>query len=258
MQEKEGFKAYVRLVNDKHNALKSALTNFIQAFSAENKERKISTAQAVLEAVAVLKQHLSSEDRPTWISSLEREIHRYIQPTKNNERSRLQVFQIMIGLYPRIQSHIWNFDQSSENLAIDFSTIYRECFDSSRVASLFDELIQHLETIIDSGEIDSKKATYALERLIATIKKNSRGDFFSTRGVWEFSTAFLKNYGFEILESTPGVKQAVKALRKTMSELDVEFSEVHNEVKDRLEGITKTEFPMLQYNLLPPSEDKNL
>ena len=63
-----------------------------------------------------------------------------------------------------------------------------------------------------------------------------------------------------MLENAAGIKHVVKAIRKTMSELDLEMSQVHDKVKQRLVETNRADLPMLEYKALAlpapkPDED---
>ncbi|MHC4877759.1 MAG: hypothetical protein ACYTGL_14785 [Planctomycetota bacterium] len=193
---------------------------------------------------------MSSKDHPNWIVPLENRLKWYRNRAASQPDAGLQTINTILQLTPEIESQTWDFGDSAANAAIDFAAIYREYYRGSRVPELFDELVGQLEKIIESGEIDSLTTIKALEKLIATIRKNARGDYFSTRGVWEFTQLFFRNLSIEVLESIPGLKHFVKALRKTMSELDLEMSQVHDQVKQRLTESVSGDLPMLEYKPL--------
>lgn len=257
MPTNESVEFFFRFLQERFNSFRKALNAFLQVITLDNRPQKIEAARAVLTCLNDLKSAMSTPDHPPWISTLEAKLNWYVSYVSNQADAGLQLMQTILANYSSIEKQTWNFADASANAAINFAAIYQEYYNGSRVPDLFDELVTQLETIINSGEIDSLQATKALEKLVATIKKNSRGDLFSTRGAWEFTQLFFKNYALEILESLPGLKHAVKALRKTMSELDLEFSQVHEKIRQRLSDATKADLPMLQYRafVLPAPKD---
>ncbi len=117
-----------------------------------------------------------------------------------------------MDLYPRIESQQWDFADSSLNAAVDFTAVYTEFYRESRVPELFDELVEELNRIVDSGEVDSLQAIKSLERLIATIKKNARGDFFSTRGRMGVCTSVYAKLRLGITREHPRNKAGRKSV----------------------------------------------
>jgi len=250
MPKNESVDFFLRFLNERFQAFRAALSSFLHTLALEDRAKKLDTAQAVLAALDDLKRAMSSNDHPNWIAPLEQKLNWYCKRAPSQADAGLQVINTVLKLNSNIESQKWNFADSAANSAIDFAAIYQEYYRSSRVPELFDELVTQLEQIIESGEIDSLTTVKALEKLIATIRKNARGDYFSTRGAWEFTQLFFKNLSIELLENIPGLKHAVKAVRKTMSELDLEMSQVHDQVKQRLTESLAGDLPMLEYKPL--------
>jgi methyl-accepting chemotaxis protein len=260
MPKNESVEFFLRFLRERFGAFRTALTAFLQALALDDRAKKIETANLVLVTLDDLERAMSSRDHPPWVNSLKGKLQWYVRAVKKGQPDAgLQIFQTILSVHAEIENQKWDFADSSANSAIDFAAIYQEYYRDSRVPALFDELVAHLEALVGSGEIDSLQAIKALEKLIFTIKRNSRGDLFSTRGAWEFTQLFFKNYGLQLLENIPGLKHVVKAVRKTMSELDSEFSQVHDQVRQRLTETAKVDLPMLQYRPLglPAPKDAN-
>jgi hypothetical protein len=258
MAKNESVEFFLRFLRERFNAFRQALTLFLQMLALDDRTKKVETAKAVVARLDDLKRAMSTKDHPGWIATLEQKLQWYVKAVAAQPEAGLQVIQTILSVNSEIEKQTWDFAGSSANVAIDFAAIYQEYYRESRVPELFDELVKQLQEIVDSGEIDSLQAIKALEKLIVTIKRNARGDFFSTRGAWEFTQLFFKNYGLELLENAPGLKHVVKAVRKTMSELDLEFAQVHDQIRKRLTDVSKSDLPILQYKplALPAPKDK--
>lgn len=250
MQKNDSVEFFLRFLRERYNAFRQALTVFLQTLALNDREKKINTAKLVLISLDDLKRSMSTKDQPLWVSTLEQKIQWYISSESRHLDAGLQVIQTILAINSEIENQSWDFASSEMNVAIDFAAIYQQYYRDSRVPELFEELVAQLQEIVDSGEIDSLQSIRALEKLIVTIRKNYRGDFFSTRGAWEFTQLFFKNYGLELLEDIPGLKHIVKAVRKTMSELDFEFEQVYEHIQQCLKDLSKTDLPMLQYKSL--------
>jgi hypothetical protein len=246
MAKNESVEFFLRFLRERFNAFRQALTLFLQMLALDDRTKKVETAKAVVARLDDLKRAMSTKDHPGWIATLEQKLQWYVKAVAAQPEAGLQVIQTILSVNSEIEKQTWDFAGSSANVAIDFAAIYQEYYRESRVPELFDELVKHLQAI------------KALEKLIVTIKRNARGDFFSTRGAWEFTQLFFKNYGLELLENAPGLKHVVKAVRKTMSELDLEFAQVHDQIRKRLTDVSKSDLPILQYKplALPAPKDK--
>lgn len=249
MAKSDSVEFFIRFLKERFGAFQQALSAFLQVLSLDDRKQKVESAKTLLIALDDIKRAISSNDRPAWIGPLDQKLNWYVNHHSQGDAG-LQLLNIIIQLSPSIASQNWQFADALSSSAIDFAGIYNEYYAQSRVPELFDELVSHMESIIESGDIDSITTIKALERLIATIKRNARGDYFSTRGAWEFTQLFFKNLSIATLESIPGLKQAVKALRKTMSELDLEMTQVHDQVRQRLHTSVTGTMPMLEYKAL--------
>ncbi len=249
---------FLRFLNERFSAFRLSLNVFLQTLALEDRNAKVASAKKVLVAIDDLKRAIAKHDHPGWITVLEQKVNWYTQVVPQGADAGLEILQTIISVSPSIANQEWNFADDSANKAIDFDAIYEEFYSQSRIPELFDELVSQLEQIIETGEIDSLQMIKALEKLIATIRKNSRGDLFSTKGAWEFTQLFFKNVAIEVLEDIPGLKHIVKGIRKTVSELDLEMSQLHDQIREKLTASAKADLPMLEYKRigLPAPKDK--
>jgi len=115
------------------------------------------------------------------------------------------------------------------------------------VPELFERLLQALQEIADSGQIDSLKVLHALERVIATIRKNIRGSYLSTQGAWQVARAFLENYLLLQLEAVPVLGAVLKSLKQTAQDMDIKMAEVYDQTKKAVEERVWSDMPMLDF-----------
>jgi hypothetical protein len=243
---------YLRFVNERFAVLRQSLIEFNRKLTQHDAGQKMGAAKSLSRSIDELKVALSQADHPGWIAELESQLHAYINQQANNTDAGLNILNTIVRLSPVIAAQKWQFDESSGKPAIDFSAIFREAYDASRVPQLFEELIGHIQTIIDSGAIDSMRVLRSLEELIALIRKNARGDVLSSGKLLAVVKRFFVNLGLEGLESIPIVKMPVKALRKTLADLDVEMAQVYQTVKQALiEQTGSDDLPMLEYTPSP-------
>lgn len=255
MATNESIEFFHRSLSERFQKFRVTLQEFLQILTKEEQNRKIEAAKAVVVCTDNLKSFLAERDRPNWLKVLEEKIKWYIEHGKAKPNSGLEVVNTLLHIHHQIESQKWQLDKPTDT-AIDFAAVYEEYYNDSRVPELFDELVSQLEQLIDSEELDSRKTIKSLQKLIATVRKNAKRDYFSTRGTWEFTQLFFRNLTFEFLESIPGIKHVVKALRKTLKEIDLEMSEVNSQVQKRLSELTQCDnIPLHDYHSveLPPA-----
>ncbi|MBX9654945.1 hypothetical protein K2Y11_15140 [bacterium] len=249
MPSNKSFDSFLRSVNERFNLFRSSLSEMMKILSLEDRNRKIEAVKEVLLRIDDLRRTVSSEDFPVWGPVLESRLNWYIQVVATNDTAGRELLKTILDVNPEIQKQQWNFDDYDGN-PIDFAAIYEEYYRSSPVPDLFDQLIAQLQELIDSGEIDSNKSLQALRNLIATIKKNSRRDQYSTVGTWQVVRHFLGTLGLEGLEAIPAIAPVVKAIRRTVDELDLEVPNVCQKIRDKLSEVAAVYLPMLKLEQL--------
>jgi hypothetical protein len=246
MASNDSVEFYLRFLGERFSAFRESLGALIEALALEDRKKKVEAANVVLARLDDLRRAMSKSDHPGWIQPLEEQITGYLRAHERNAQAGRRLFEAILRVNPAIESQKWEFpDQSA--LAIDFVGIYQECYLASNAPQLFDDLIEQVKALVESGELDSLQTIRSLEKLIATVRKNARGDYFASQGTWEFTLAFFTNLSIETIESIPGLKQISKALRKTLADLDVEMLQVHGKIRERLKQSAYGDFPMLDY-----------
>lgn len=246
MSKDSSFEFFMRAVEERHQIFKNRLDELLEAVSGNDPQKKQGASKSAHESLQHLKQTISQADYPPWLGPIESKLHWYTPRTKE-EKSGKVLLSTLIKLYSQIMKQQWNLDRPKGISPVDFDSIYRLFYDESRAPELFEELLKQLQSIVDSGEVDSLKAIQSLEKLISTIRKNMRGSYFSTVGTLHFTTTLFKNYLWEELSKIPAIGSFLQAFSKTLSELDVEMSEVHTKLSERIAQDAKADLPMLKY-----------
>jgi hypothetical protein len=244
---------FLRHLGERFDAFKEQLASFMRALTKEDIAAKGAEATSLVNTIDNLSGTLSRADQPNWLAPLRQRVEWYTRFFDKERNAAEQMLKTVLQYNPAIDTQRWHFDEQPE-VAVDFSSVYEDAYRTSRASELFDALIAHVEAIVASGAIDSVKTIRALEKLIATIRKNARRDYFSNRGAWEFSRVFLRKLSAELLEKVPVLGPAVKAMNKTMAELDIEMCHVHDEVRTRLAASFATEMPLLEGDVIPMLE----
>ena len=237
----------LRTLQSQHNALSKSLDDFIKAFPLGDHKSTRTQATILMGKLEIIKNSLDAKDFPEWVKPLENMLKWYIETKIIPPNIGLRIIPVISEIYLDIKSQQWEYLTLPEDSAINFSLIYNNCYQYSGVPELFDELVAHLEQIIGSDVIDSKRAIIAFEKLIATAKSNARGDYFSTFGLWHCAQVFFKNFSIVTLENTPVIKNFVIAANKTMEEIDVRMQEVQENIQKSLSESLNSDFPTLEY-----------
>lgn len=242
MDINQGLEFYKRLLTERHKLLTESLLNFANQLQRESKVGKLDAAKDVQSKIKGLRDGLPGSDVPSWLTTIQTEVDRYVQ---SNGDTGLAVLVALMETYNAVHQHKWGFVDEPLKGAVDFASIYQQAYSESRIPALFEELIAQINALIASGAIDSVKAIQRLEKLVATLRKNVRGDYLSTLGTWKVLRTLGVNLGLESLESIPIVKQITKAVRKTFADLDIEFKHVAETFNRRLSEQLPHDLPPL-------------
>lgn len=261
MPSDASYGVFIRLLQEKYNRLRGAVDDLFYQLTAEDRTRKLDAVKRVQTMLAEFRATLAQRDVPVWLQDLDHSINVYLSG-HTHDNAAATLLRSLTRLLPAINSvdELPN-ESGGARPAVDFVAVYADLFQRSHIPALFDELIKQIEAIATSGEIDSIKVVRRLESLIATIRKNVRADYFSTKATWEFTSLFIQNLGLEVLESVPVLKQTVKALRKTMDELNIEMHQVYGAFKVKVIELVQDDLPALDYHatkLLPPPKHEEL
>jgi hypothetical protein len=240
MATNESVQLVLRLIQEKHASLIASSNQLMRVLAGEDASSKKATAQSMLQIANDLRAILSSKDVPNWLSEL-------INQLSHFANGQWQAADLLINHIPikaALDAHAWAFDGSTET-AFDFDSIFEHYKKSSRLPELFDLIIQMLTEIHDSGQIDSLSMMNALAKVVATLKKGRDGSYFSLNSAWGFLITFLDNYMWGELSKVPLLGTALDALRKTISETNLEMQKVHQGIQDEMVRTVSSEINAL-------------
>ncbi len=231
----------INLVNEKYGVLKSQLVNLLKTMSENNHKAKLEDSILLNKAAMNLANILAESDRPGWLNQILSCTNEFTLQHKDSNSimpgSSWQLLNKLMRLYYPVLNHKWDFSTQKGKHYYDFDAIYKKYRDESKLESLFDALIETLEKMVNSGEIDSLTALNSLNELIELLDNNKTSSYFSTMASWEFVKNFTCNIIWEQLDSIPGIKTIKKAFEKTLSETDIELTDLHkkiaNEIKEK-------------------------
>jgi hypothetical protein len=242
----------MRFVTEKHKEVVLSLDQLVKALVGENAQNKVAKAEDALKKARDLQSAISKQDSPAWLPSLVQGLHHYVTKSWNQQH----LINHLIDNVANIKQHEWAFVNAEEK-AFDFDSIYEHYKSESRIPELFDEIINILEEIEASGEIDSLTMITALGKVLATLKQNRNGSYFSLNSAWEFLVSFLKNYMWSELSKLPMLGSAMEALEKTIKETNEEMFKVHSSIEKEMSNVVETEikglkgksaFPFISYD----------
>lgn len=230
-----------RMIREKHGALIKASIQMLRAITGENEAEKKAKAQQMLENANSLRAVISTDDVPNWLAQAIGNLSQYI----DNRRDSYNFLNHHIQVKSQMEAHTWVFEEQSQ-AAFDFDSIYEHFKKESRLPELFDQIVNILEEIESSGQIDSVTMLKSLGKVIATIKRGKDGSYFSINSAWEFLLSFLKNYMFGELSKIPVLGTMLEALEKTIKETNEEMSALHKNIQEEMSTVVESEIKALK------------
>jgi len=252
----ESLNIFLRLIQEKHEQLKSQITALSKVFVQENIDSKKAQAEKCHSAAEDLARALSVKDQPKWLKETLRWTKWYYTNYKSQDAT-FTAFQNIMPLIPQLNGHQWAFTENSGDEDFDFDQLYERHKKDGKLDELFDTLVSIIAQMVASGEIDSIRAKTDLERLVALLQQNKDGSYFSVMASWEFLRGFLKNTTWAVVDSTPGLKQLKKGFEDTVDEMDIELEKVHDSIKSEMKSKYDTAVHSLTYKSQAKIEKKS-
>jgi hypothetical protein len=244
---------FLRSVNERFLDYKARLTELLHTLVTGSDKDKLEKAKQTLAVALTLQSVLSRQDQPLWLQPIISVLQTYVQSNGHAGHAPNLVTTIASNFEPAA-NHKWAFEPPSDDKGFDFDGLFRKYEAESQIPRLFDELVGLLEKIVQCEKLDSRRVIHTLETIIATLKKNRDGSYFSVMGSWNFTGTYLKNMAWNMLLEIPMLRVPVKALRETMEQLDKEMEKVHENMQTELHKQLHAEFPVLAYHALPLPE----
>ena len=257
MELNESIRQFVRLLEERHEELKSKLNVFVSNIVGEDKDKKRGAAEDVLSACQTLKNNLSKEDIPPWLNNIISGLNSYLHNFDNAASARNLMLEV-IPIYNEIANNKWKFDDSLKSKAFDFDAVYRKCKDDSNLDKLFDELVKLLNEILESGEIDSLKVRNLLESLIATLRNHKTASHFYVQSMLDFANQLTNNVIWEQLKSTSKLKGFLTGFEKTLKETNVSMDELNKKIYNTMNDQYDSDFNFLKNREQRLTEDKKI
>lgn len=222
-----------KILNEKQARLSSHADLLLDTLTEENIAAKRQKAAEVSNLIDQLIHLLPENDIPASLIELKKTLTDY----SGGQIEGKTLAKILINEIPALKNHRWLGDDAMSQ-GFNFEEIFAHCRDNSRVPELFDSIIDLLEEIRDSGELDSKSIIDALSKIISTMHIGKATSCFSLDGAWQFLCSFLENYFWAEAKKIPALGSVVEALEATIKETRLEMTKlqetVHTEMTTRV------------------------
>ncbi|MCD9550029.1 hypothetical protein GLP21_15480 [Photobacterium carnosum] len=259
MEQNESLNVFMRLLQESHDEVKKCTDALFNVLVKEVKEHKNAACENNLHAANNLSRSLALADRPKWLNETIKWCDWYGKNSQRDDANNY-LFNNLSPIKNDLMNHTWSITSQPYEADFHFDEMYERFKSESKLPELFDVLINILEKMVASGEIDSLRAIASIKQLLSLIKQNKSGSYFSVMASWEFLGGFIKNTLWESLDSIPVIKQLKKGFEETVAEMDIELDEVHKSIAEEMKNKYNTTVNSLTYkkkseNLLEHKKD---
>lgn len=249
-------KLLLQKVKEAENAINSCVLQYL-SFGTGKRQQSVARAY---DAVTQVSNLIHSDENPGWLRAILVELKRAVAEKDNNGGAEA-IQRVATVHYPQMIKHDWNasYVDSERVGGIDIDLIYSNCRTELGIQEQFEEIIECLREIVDSGEINYIDMREELLSIIAMLESSIDGSFFATHTCLDFLKVWMENAKWEGLNKLPVAGPLLKSLRTSLDKTGVTLQEL--QIKFYLEVKTKIEstFPSLGYNppCLPTQTDVN-
>lgn len=219
MPRSPAVEAYYLAVRVAHKSVVDAVGGLITVLDGTDTKLKIEQCQRAISATNDLERVLPHIPiRPSWLGDLKRGLSRFLELLQAGHSPQGRSVRLMIALEPRITAEAWDGLQADDDPPLDLDAIYDAYEKESRIPELLDLLIQQLEKIRDSGQVDSISLRGRLEVLIQTLRKERSKGVAQRERLVRYSGWFLESLLFNLAKLTP-IQPLVDAVRETLEKI---------------------------------------
>lgn len=229
MDHSESVHVFLRFLNQRYTELKSQLENMLKTMSSSDEEAKLTASREFLSTSSGLALTLAASDRPAWLKDLIDNTEWYVANHGSEGANHTHVMHI-IDRYEQAMHHEWQFDPTDEGTSYSYDELYEDYRNESKIEALSEGMVDALNQMIDSCEIDSVSAINSLDQLVLLIDQNKSGPYSSISATREFIAKFLRNTTWMQIRKIPGVKNFKDIFEKTAKELDIELDRLHRDI----------------------------
>ncbi|MAT91033.1 MAG: hypothetical protein CME59_00365 [Halioglobus sp.] len=233
MANTDSYNAFLRNVQEKHELVRSAYTHLFETIANGNLDEKLKASTKLREACLTLAKSIAEPDHPEWLRNCIAITGAY-NANHEDPRHNVKLLNKLMHQSHALRNHTWEMTDQDRRDDLNLDKIYQQYRDQSRLPELFKALIEMLEAILASGEIDSIAARQSIEELLGFVRANQHGGLYSLLTSREFIGKFMKNWAWEYARDLPGIKQTAKAFEKTVEDMGLETDEVYGHISESL------------------------
>lgn len=217
------------LVRERHNAVRQTFEGLLNAYAAGDQAQIIAANEDFRTALHQLESVVAAEHWPNWLKELVTNADRYATRHGNGLATWRAHLNAAIDNAELLEKEDWAFTEA-EDILFDADAIIQKARADHKIDILFNDIIACLQKILDSGEIDSLRASTDLGKVIATLRRANAGSFFSQIFNWRFARRLIANILSAYIKRSNLTGPLIEAFEQTAAELDVSLDQAKDQI----------------------------
>jgi hypothetical protein len=219
----------IALVKERHAAVKQAFDGLLNAFAHGDMAQIVAANERLRSALSQLRGVVAAAHHPAWLQDLTANVERYATKHQNGVATWRAHLESALRNASALNDETWSFSEQQEIL-FDIDAIVAKARQDHQIDALYGRVIQTLEALLKSDEIDSIKAAADLSRLIATLQQAKTGTFSSQVFSWQFARRLVPNIISAYVRRSDITGPLVEAFEQTAAELDVSLDAAKDQI----------------------------
>lgn len=212
---RESNQKLINTVSEKHQLVKDQVIKTLNTLVGKSDSEKVNQTKILHDQSITLKSILADSDIPHWLRTLERESFIFI----SNNQNPANLLKQIIALHPDIMNYQWDFNQE-DSVVYNVDDIYEGVTKELDIEQTFDDLIEKLKLIIDSGDVDSRGAMESLIQLQSLIIQNKDSSFLGLSAVVNFGRMFFVHPNWQVIIDDLNSKEFAKDAEESFHDLE--------------------------------------
>lgn len=219
----------VALVRERHNGVKQAFDVLLNAFAIGDRNQTAKANEKFIQSLGALKAVVAAEHWPDWLKAFHAAAERCAGKHSNDMQTWRAHLNIAIAYASSLTNETWKFSEK-DDILFDVDSIVLQARLDFKIDELYEQVIECLRDLLDSGDVDSVKACSDLNMLISNLRSAKQGSFTSQVFNWQFARRLIPNIISSYVKRSDITGPLIEAFEKTAEELDISMEKAKDQI----------------------------
>lgn len=231
---------HMSLIQERHAEVVRAFDQLIDALARNDKELVYARNKEFISVGDALSLVLAAQHRPSWLKNLLHDCRLYDKNHKNGAATWKAHLEGLVSAAQPLRTEKWHI-QTIEVANLDVEAIIRNVCQENKILDLYNQVIEVLRSILNSGEIDSLRVMNDLQEIISSLQVAKKGSFASQIFTWKFARSFTNNLLKNYLEDSK-LGLLIKAWNQSCCDLDISIENSKAQIEHEIVRIAGETF----------------